>query len=197
MHPAAGLLATSLYHSPNHHQLPRTRSLTIMAAVYPPTTPALLTFPQTTLAHYVGSSSFPLASGPCSLIELDSEDASTLGSGAEAKTIALSIPPNTTVVLGKDNLVRKTDQNEVRLLLKAAERAFLSPSPLQLLDVPPLSFHPPGLRVMYADKPNHGDLPPSGPCHILVWLLPDSQVVVASLIIQVRASDEQQPGRVS
>ncbi|KAL7414662.1 hypothetical protein BDY24DRAFT_385975 [Mrakia frigida] len=67
---------------------------------FPPTPSALLTFPQASLSHHLGSHSFPLSSGPCSLVEL------------EGGQLALTIPPKTSVVIGKENLVKKVDQNQ-------------------------------------------------------------------------------------
>ncbi|CED82957.1 hypothetical protein [Phaffia rhodozyma] len=81
----------------------------------PPTHPStLLTFPQATLSHHLGTHVFPLSSGSCSLVEIISEDEDKDGKtgGAPKKLLALSMQPNTTVLLGKENLVRKTDQNE-------------------------------------------------------------------------------------
>lgn len=69
---------------------------------YPPDPSPLVTFPLASLTHHVGLSSFPLSTGPCSLVQL------------EGGVLALSIN-STTVVLGKENKVRKTDSNEVRI----------------------------------------------------------------------------------
>lgn len=69
-------------------------------ASYPPDPAALTSFPEATLTHHVGLSAFPLSTGPCALVQLD---------GGQ---LALTID-RTTVVLGKENRVRKTDPNKV------------------------------------------------------------------------------------
>jgi hypothetical protein len=86
-----------------------------MTTTFPPPTQPLLTFPIASLSHIIGTHSFPLSTGPCSLVQLNPEDVPDYlhEGGKDTPVLALSIPPSTTVVLGKTNLVRKTDQNEV------------------------------------------------------------------------------------